>query len=686
MNQRSVPRPLGTAGIVVFGYLALVCGLTWPLPVNMATQLTGSPTGDLGVYVWNLWIFRHELVEHGRLPVSTDHVFAFTNGVDFSLHNYTPLAGLVGTPLMPWLGVVATFNAVLLLFLVASALGLFVLGRHLGLGRTSAWIAGALFIASPAMTARETAHFSLVTAAALPLFIVALLRAVEGRRRRDAAMAGALVALATYSDAYYGIYCVIMGLFLVAWRVTRVDLRATAADPPPIRRWLDIAIVLLLAAIAGRVLSGPVTLTAGPLRIALQTLYSPLLTLVVLLAARAWLTWRPAWRLDDPDNELPTLLRRGALSVLVCLTLILPLLVGVMLQYLRTQLPETATFWRSSPRGVDLLAYFVPNPMHPWFGGWTHGWLLPPNEDAFPELVASFSLCAWVAIAVAAWRGSLPRRWVAFTALFMLLSLGPFIHLGGINTQVAGPWALLRYVPVIGMARSPSRFGLVAILGLSLLFAFALEAGLAAGGRKRWLGAMALVAAVAFEVLPAPRTLYSAAVPDVYRIIAASREDSGRILELPTGIRDGTSSLGDFNASAQFFQTRHGRPLLGGYLSRVSEWRKRESRRAPVLRALFHLSARRGPLPPEWLEEARRSRDPFLRRSCVAYVILDKQRSSSELREFAVDALNLLRVHEDDAYELLVPQDPPPCTAPLSRRGGWGSGMAHRFQPVFQPK
>jgi hypothetical protein len=95
------------------------------------------------------------------------------------LHNYTPLAGLLGVPLMDWLGIVGTFNVILLASMAISALGVYLLGRRLGLTTVFAWSAGAVFIASPVLTARASEHFSLVTAAPLPLFIWALLRALD---------------------------------------------------------------------------------------------------------------------------------------------------------------------------------------------------------------------------------------------------------------------------------------------------------------------------------------------------------------------------------------------------------------------------------------------------------------------------------------------------------------------------
>src|SRR6476659_226240 len=101
-------------------FIALACGLTWPLALHLRTHLLGDPTGDTGVYVWNLWIFRHELLRHAHLPFSTEHVFSYTGGADFALHNYTPIAGLLGTPLITFIGVVATFNVVMIALIAST--------------------------------------------------------------------------------------------------------------------------------------------------------------------------------------------------------------------------------------------------------------------------------------------------------------------------------------------------------------------------------------------------------------------------------------------------------------------------------------------------------------------------------------------------------------------------------------
>ena len=665
MRRFRLPTVAAVRLAVVAGYGLLSCALTWPLPRHFRTHLLGDPTGDTGLYVWNVWIFGHELLRHARLPVSTDHIFGYSGGADFSLHNYAPLAGALGVPLVGPLGIVGAFNVMLLGFMALSGVAMFVLARRLGLGRLGAWAAGALFMASPVLTAKATAHFSLVIAAALPLFLWALLRTLDSGKLKDGVLVGAAVALAFYSDAYYAVYCVMMGAVVVGWRYLSVARSETARVNPVLIRTISLTIAALVCLIAWRIISGTTGFSVGPVQIRIRTLYTPLLILVALTIARLWLTRRIVLRLDPAGNNLAAVCRSGIAAAASCLILLTPPLAGLAIRVYEGRIPDTEVYWRSSPRGVDLLSYLVPNPNHPWFGDVTRSWFMPARADAFPEFVASFSIVAFGAIAAAAYLRLVPRLWLGFTAFFVALSLGPFVHVAGMNTSVVGPWAFLRYVPVIGMARAPSRFAIVAALGLALLSAFAVDALWKRYRWSRWV--LVLLVAIGIEVIPAPRQLFSAAIPDVYRHVATTGDEDGALLELPTGIRDGTFSAGDFNASSAYFQTAHRRRLVGGYLSRISSWRKREKDRAPMLRALFALS-QGDPLSAELKEAAQRSREAFLRRACVKFILVDKGRATADLQSFAVDALQLTALYEDDGYALYAPVDAPACDPPAGRR------------------
>jgi len=96
----------------------------------MSTHLTGVPGGDTGVYVWNQWVFRHEVLQEGHLPYFTDRIFALSEPTNLSLHNYTAFQNLLALPLIGILGVVATFNVIYLLMTVLTAYATFLLARH----------------------------------------------------------------------------------------------------------------------------------------------------------------------------------------------------------------------------------------------------------------------------------------------------------------------------------------------------------------------------------------------------------------------------------------------------------------------------------------------------------------------------------------------------------------------------
>ena len=107
MNWRRGP---GLHLAVLAGYVATALVFSWPLALHLSTDLTGPPDGDTGVYVWNQWVFQHEILVHRRLPFFTDSIFSLTQEANLSLHNYTAFQNLVALPLSGWLGDDEKFN------------------------------------------------------------------------------------------------------------------------------------------------------------------------------------------------------------------------------------------------------------------------------------------------------------------------------------------------------------------------------------------------------------------------------------------------------------------------------------------------------------------------------------------------------------------------------------------------
>jgi hypothetical protein len=314
--------------------------------------------------------------------------------------------------------------------------------------------------------------------------------------------------------------------------------------------------------------------------------------------------------------------------------------------------------WRSSAPGVDVLALFVPNPNHPLAPSALVEWL-SAGPGGYLDQVASLSIVGLL-IMVAAWRVAgfrPPRFWLVITVGFAWLALGPFVNIAGVNTGIPTPWTLLRYAPVIGSARMPARFMVIVTMGFSVLLAYAL-ASLTARFPARRIALLSLLGvALAAELTAAPRPLYSAAVPSVFKIVAADPRPV-TVLELPTGIRDGLSSIGNFSAQAQFNQTFHGKGLIGGYLSRVPPSVKSRYRKMPVTAALFDVSEGRKLLPDQ-LDRAIAGAGDFLRATNLGYVVMHRARVSDDLRDFATILLGLTKVAEADGVELYVPRPAP---------------------------
>ena len=126
------------------------------------------------------------------------------------------------------------------------------------------------------------------------------------------------------------------------------------------------------------------------------------------------------------------------------------------------------------------------------------------------------------------------------------------------------------------------------------------------------------------------------------------------MLELPFGVRDGTSSEGDFSARYQFHQTVHGKKLMGGYLSRVSPRRVREVKETPMLSAFLALSEGRS-LPAADLRALELAAPAFVETARLGWVVIHPSRTPRVLHDFAVRALALELVAADDDVILYRP-------------------------------
>lgn len=638
--------------MVLASYCVAAVLFSWPLALHLGTHLTGPPAGDTGVYVWNQWVFQHELLDHRQLPYFTDTLFGARRTANLGLHNYTTFQNLLALPFIRVLGVVETFNIVYLLMTVLTAYAVFLLARDVTGADAEAWLAGLLFGWSPILITRGMGHFSLVAAAPLAIFLLLLRRAAKRHAARDALLLGATVWWAASTDVYYAVYCVVIAFVFTIARIVVLE-RPTQPTTASIKWALDLLALSVAGLLVAMLVGGGWKFSFLGRPVGMHRLYTPTLVLTALVLIRVCWGWRTSLG-DITRLETRHFFRTAAASSIVAAILLSPFLYSIFVLLAEGQFNRPGIMWRSSPPGVDLLSFLIPNPNHPLTPDGVPGWLAATPTD-YLENVTSFPLVA-LGLLVVAWRkGWRPSRCgFALAVVFALLSLGPFVIVGGINTHVPGPWALLRYVPIVGLARMPARFAIVAMLMLAVLFASALRwmTAKTPAHRRTWLATMSIL--VIFELWPSPRPLYSAQIPAIYQQVSADPRDV-TVLELPFGVRDGTSNVGAFTARTQYFQTAHGKPILGGYLSRVAKRHVLDAQSDPVLSALMLLSENKT-LSPERLQKMTENAQALARSRRIGYVVFDVARMPPDFQRLAISAFHLRLAGADNGFALYTPE------------------------------
>ena len=321
--------------------------------------------------------------------------------------------------------------------------------------------------------------------------------------------------------------------------------------------WLPAYLLCLLAAPAATGKRRWLLIGAGAVALVLLGLCDWQYLLFAALFTALWVAW-------------VTIERRSAVPLLVAgvmgglaLMLLLPILVPT-LRLLR----DTAATRPSVPGAeffsADLVSFVVPSPLQAWWGAAGE----KIGGRAVAATVERAIFLGFAPLALAALGLWLGRRRAAFWAVaavaFAATALGPTLQvLGRPYGAVPLPYRLLQQVPVANVFRVPARFGLLVTLCLAILAGIGLV-GLArrfpvlATRRVQLVAVPLLVLALLTEHYPAPYPQVVVVEPPFYRQLAASAEQ-GAVLELPFALTRSTSL---------YNQTIHGRPIIGGYLSR----------------------------------------------------------------------------------------------------------------------
>ncbi|MEI7555227.1 hypothetical protein [Candidatus Chlorohelix sp.] len=511
------PSTLRREIIILGGFALMALLFTFPLIVRFMVAVPGEDNKDAWQMVWNLWWVRHAL-ETGQSPFQTDLLF-YPIQPRLVLHALNAWNGFVSLPvqyLFDWLGgaahgAVAAYNFIVLLSFTLGAYGAYRLALWLWGDWKAALAAGVAYGFSAFNFDHLLGHLNLISTEFIPFYILFLLKTLTEQEKwvRNASLTTLLLIFNTFLDLQFVLY---LGIF---------------------------SVLLML-----------------------------------------YLTVKHMWKRDF-SALMPLFLRAGAIALAFVL-LTLPFTIPLMQDIASN--PNAVPKREENIYSADLLAYLYPSPFQPLWGNamkvavkpWTATLI---EKIVFPGytvyLLGLFGLVVTVLPILRKKLQSKPvvsnrlvkvgaEFWLVVAGLFALLSFGRRLHINGIEVGPPLPASLIFDMPILNVTRVPSRYALPALLALGLLAAWGLSKLLALeiGWNKRKIGQASLAGlfclTLAFELFPAPYQMTEYNVPQFYRELAKDPSKYA-ILDLP---------VSQYETSYMEAQMEHGKPLLGGYVSR----------------------------------------------------------------------------------------------------------------------
>lgn len=224
----------------------------------------------------------------------------------------------------------------------------------------------------------------------------------------------------------------------------------------------------------------------------------------------------------------------------------------------------------------DLAVYFVPPVWHPLWGKLFSAYA-PKLENV--SFLGYLPLLMALIGGVKFFKKDVVKYIIAMTLFFWILSLGTYLHIKGEwiweGNSYALPFLYLSRLPVIGDIRTPCRFQMITILGISLLAAYGvlwlLERQRMGGiNRAVWLPiAISSIILIEFMAPPPSTVLRGTSIPALYEDMSGDKDDYA-VLELPLARWSAIHRNGSGDpAVLMYFQVVHGKRILNGHIARV---------------------------------------------------------------------------------------------------------------------
>jgi hypothetical protein len=228
--------PRAQTWAVTLLFTALTVFMTWPQAAHLTTQAHAHY--DVYFNMWRLAWIAHALATSPSRILDGNIFHPEPRALTYS--DAMLVEGAFAAPLL-WLGLppVLVHNLLMLGPIVSSAVGVFVLARHLTGSASAGVVSGVVFAFVP-YRFDHLMHMELQWTVWMPWSLWALHRTIETRSWKFGALAGLFVSLQMLSSIYYGVFLVILlaliaGVLLVPHlrdrRALRELLKAFAPAP-----------------------------------------------------------------------------------------------------------------------------------------------------------------------------------------------------------------------------------------------------------------------------------------------------------------------------------------------------------------------------------------------------------------------------------------------------------------------
>jgi hypothetical protein len=556
---------------VIFLVALLTVLYTWPVFRHPTQTIPGVP-GDNILFYWDIWRSQQALAA-GESPLFTRCVF-YPLGHTMVFHTNSVVHAVLLYPLQGWLSLASMFNVWVFGSFVLGGWGAYLLGRYVLEDHWSALLVAFVFSFSPFRLSHLGNHMMIFSAHWLPFYVLFLLRMREGYWWHGV-LTGVFLALTAWTDFHQTIHLFVFTVFTLLWWALACTRLASFGT------WTDIAHL--------------------PARRHSDSRSS--------IERDSDSTTRTSWPFASfsVSDRFRPLMCRLILFVATTVVLTVPLLIPCMQEVMRSGADDAGR----RPDGRDVLMrsarpanFILPPARHPLWG-----WLGQENTEL--QLTMGIAVSA---LCLVAWRGrhdktaSVPY-WAAASLVIVALAMGPILMLNskytlrvdGTEYNLPMPHALLDRIPGINMARAPARFMALGTLTIATLAGFGMR-WLVVRGYWKW--ALAAAAGVAIEFAGKPFPLLSIAIPPELSQLA---KHDGSVLDLPFGVGSALRQSGHMDYYSILYQTAHGRPRVGGMISRCSDRYRQELLAEPVLGSLLGIYEGRSVDPAQRIHDHQRA-------------------------------------------------------------------------------